>query len=62
MRRKERTKAEPLKPYELFYDKTSERNILEIIDVDSLLPLLIKGPNIRPRELTFTRSQKLHLT
>ena len=74
MRGKDRTKADPIKvydnpiklqkfkkSYEIFYDETSERYIFEIIDVDSLFPLLIKVQSVEPRELVFTRSQKLHL-
>jgi hypothetical protein len=50
------------KSYEIFYDEISERYVLQIIDVDSLFPLLIKVPSIGPRELIFTNKQKLHLT
>jgi hypothetical protein len=49
------------KSYELFYDETSERPILKIIDVDSMFPLLIKVPSVEPRELIFTKNQKIHL-
>jgi hypothetical protein len=49
------------KSHEIFYDETSQRYILEIIDVDSLFPLLIKVQSIEPRELVLTRNQKLHL-
>jgi len=48
--------------YELFYDETSEHHILEIINVDSLLPLFIKVQSIEPRLLQFTKNKKLHLT
>ena len=74
MRGKYRTKRDPIKvcdipkklqkckgSYEIFYDETSERYIFEIIDVDSLFPLLIKVQSIKPRELVLTRNQKLHL-
>jgi hypothetical protein len=49
------------KSYEIFYDETYQRYIFEIIDVDSLFPLLIKVQSLEPRELVLTRSQKLHL-
>jgi hypothetical protein len=74
LRGKDLTKAGPIKvcdipkklqkckkAYEIFYDEISERYIFEIIDVDSLFPLLIKVNSIEPRELVFTRSHKLHL-
>ena len=74
MRGKDRTKRDPIKvcdipkktqqlkkSHEIFYDETSQRYIFEIIDVDSLFPLLIKVQSIEPRELVLTRNQKLHL-
>ena len=56
-----RPSKQPQKGFEIIYDKLSERMVLNILDPDTMLPLLIKIPEAEPRELRRTITGKLHM-
>ena len=52
---------QPIKGFEVYYDKVSERYVFEIYDTDGMLPLLIKTPTTRVYEIVQTRTGKLNM-
>ena len=53
----------PVRGFEFYYDKVSERYVFEIHDTDGMLPLLIKikTPATRVYEIVQTRTGKLNM-
>jgi len=52
---------QPVRGFEFYYDKVSERYVFEIHDTDGMLPLLIKTPVTRVYEIVQTRTGKLNM-
>jgi len=48
-------KKQQTKPFNLTYDKVSERMVLEISDKDAMFPLLFKVIGCDPREIILTK-------